>query len=103
MTSLAPTIQAFFTDGLMRQRHASPHTVAAYRDTFCLLFSYLADATGKTPARLDWTDIDAVTVGEFLITSKPSGATACGPATRAAAPSTPSLTSRPSATLSTPT
>jgi integrase/recombinase XerD len=31
MTTLAPTLQAFFTDRLARQRQASPHTVAAYR------------------------------------------------------------------------
>ena len=66
MTSIAPTVQAFFTDRLIRQRHASPHTVAAYRDAFRLLFSYVADATGKTPARLDWADIDAVRIGAFL-------------------------------------
>ena len=33
MTALAPTLQAFFTDRLIRQRQASPHTIAAYRDT----------------------------------------------------------------------
>ena len=66
MTSLAPTLQAFFTDRLMRQRHASPHTVAAYRDSFRLLFAYVADTTGKAPANLDWTDLDATTVGGFL-------------------------------------
>ncbi len=66
MTSIAPTVQAFFNDRLLRQRHASPHTVAAYRDAFRLLFSYVADATGKTPARLDWADIDAVRIGAFL-------------------------------------
>ncbi len=31
MTSLAPTLQAYMTDRLIRQRQASPHTVAAYR------------------------------------------------------------------------
>jgi len=30
VTALAPTLQAFFTDRLMTQRQASPHTVAAY-------------------------------------------------------------------------
>jgi len=30
MSALAPTLQAFFTDRLLRQRHASPHTIAAY-------------------------------------------------------------------------
>ena len=66
MTSLAPTVQAFFSDRLIRQRHASPHTVAAYRDAFRLLFSYVADVTGKSPSGLDWADIDAVSIGAFL-------------------------------------
>lgn len=66
MTSLAPTLQSFFTDRLMRQRNASPNTVAAYRDAFRLLFAYLAETTGKAPSRLDFTDVDAVAVGGFL-------------------------------------
>lgn len=33
MSALAPTMQAFFTERLQGQRHASPHTIAAYRDT----------------------------------------------------------------------
>lgn len=66
MTTLAPTLEAFFTERLMRQRHASPNTVAAYRDTFRLLLGYIADTTGKRPARLDFTDVDAATVGGFL-------------------------------------
>ena len=37
MTALAPTLEAFFTERLIRQRQASPHTIAAYRDTFRLL------------------------------------------------------------------
>ncbi len=66
MTALAPTLQAFFTDRLMSQLHASPHTIASYRDSFRLFFSYIFDATGKPPAGLDWTDVDAVTIGAFL-------------------------------------
>ncbi len=66
MTLLAPTLQAFFTDRLTRQRHASPHTIGAYRDTFRLLLCYISDADGKAPAKLDFSDLDAVTVGEFL-------------------------------------
>ena len=31
MSALAPTLQAFFTQRLTSQRHASPNTVAAYR------------------------------------------------------------------------
>jgi hypothetical protein len=36
MTAIAATVQAFFTDRLIRQRRASPHTIAAYRDTLRL-------------------------------------------------------------------
>ena len=34
MTALAPILEAFFTDRLMTQRGASPHTIASYRDTY---------------------------------------------------------------------
>ena len=37
MTLLAPLLQAFFAERLARQRDASPHTIAAYRDSFRLL------------------------------------------------------------------
>jgi len=66
MSSLAPTLEGFFTYRLMRQRRASPNTVAAYRDTFRLLLGYLRIATGKTPRRLDFQDVDAPTVACFL-------------------------------------
>ncbi len=36
MVFRAPTLQAFFTDRLIRQRQASPETVAAYRDALRL-------------------------------------------------------------------
>jgi len=31
MSMLAPSLEAFFTQRLAGQRHASPHTIAAYR------------------------------------------------------------------------
>ena len=37
MSALAPLLQAFFTERLARQRDASPHTIASYRDSFRLL------------------------------------------------------------------
>ena len=40
MTALATTLQAFFTDRLIRQRQVSPHTLAAYRDTLRLLLVF---------------------------------------------------------------
>lgn len=66
MTTLAPTLQAFFTDRLARQRHASPATVAAYRDTFRLLLGFLQDQTGTAPNRLRIEDLDAPTILAFL-------------------------------------
>ena len=39
MSSLAPILEGYFTDRLT-QRNASPHTVASYRDAFCLLLRF---------------------------------------------------------------
>ena len=66
MSSLAPTLQAFFLDRLGQQRAASPHTVAAYRDTFRLLLSYSHVRTGKAPSELSFEDLDAELVAAFL-------------------------------------
>ena len=66
MTALAPILEAFFTDQLMTQRGASPHTIASYRDTFSLLLCYLRRQTGKLPAQLDLGDLDAAVIGSFL-------------------------------------
>lgn len=66
MTALAPTLQAFFTDRLVRERHASPATVAAYRDTWRMLLDFAATRTRKSPARIDLDDIDAPMVSAFL-------------------------------------
>jgi len=65
-TSLAPTLQAFFTERLITQRHASPHTVAAYRDTFRLLLGFAEDHLGKAPSKLCVNNLDADVIGAFL-------------------------------------
>jgi site-specific recombinase XerD len=66
MTLLAPTLQAFFTDRLIAQRHASPHTVAAYRDTMRLLLAFAEQRLGRPPSRLTLDDLDAALIGSFL-------------------------------------
>ena len=66
MNTLAPTLQTFFTDRLVRQRQVSDHTVAAYRDAIRLLLVFTADRTGKPPSRLDLADLDAPLIGAFL-------------------------------------
>jgi hypothetical protein len=56
MTALAPILEAFFTDRLMTQRGASPHTIAPYRDTFTLLLGHIYQQAGKLLAELDLAD-----------------------------------------------
>lgn len=66
MTALAPTLQAFFTDRLIRQRHSSDHTIAAYRDTWRLLLGYAAATLGSAPSQLDLANLDAPLIAGFL-------------------------------------
>jgi len=66
MSLLAPTLQAFFTDRLAKQRHASPATILAYRDTFRLLLAFLQQQTGKAPSDLGFEDLDAPVILAFL-------------------------------------
>jgi integrase/recombinase XerD len=66
MSALAPTVQAFFTQRLLRERNASPHTIAAYRDTIKLLLRFAATRCGREPSMLDIADLDPDTVAAFL-------------------------------------
>lgn len=66
MTDLAPLLQGFFTDRLTRQRQASGHTIAAYRDGFKLLLGFVEQRTGRHPAQLSLADLDATTIAAFL-------------------------------------
>ena len=66
MTKLPALLQAFFTDRLLRQRQASGHTVAAYRDTFRLLLDFASKTLRQAPSDLSIEDLDASFVGKFL-------------------------------------
>jgi site-specific recombinase XerD len=66
VTALAPTLESFFTERLVRQRRASPHTIAAYRDTFRMLLGFAHEHTGTPPAKLQLEALDAPLVGAFL-------------------------------------
>jgi site-specific recombinase XerD len=66
MTPLAPTLQAFFTQRLIDQRHASPNTIASYRDSFRLLLTFAEARTGRPPSRLALEDLDARLIAAFL-------------------------------------
>ena len=50
-------LQTFFTDRLLQQKQVSPHTIASYRDTFCLLLRYAQQRLHKTPAKLTLAEL----------------------------------------------
>jgi site-specific recombinase XerC len=66
MTALAATLQAFFTDRLIRQRQASSHTLTSYRDTMRLLVRFPIKRLGVEPAKLEISDLDASLISAFL-------------------------------------
>lgn len=66
MTALAPTLEAFFTSRLINEKAVSPHTIAAYRDTFRLLLGFAHKRTGKQPSKLEIEDLDAPLITAFL-------------------------------------
>jgi integrase/recombinase XerD len=62
-----PTLlQTFFTDRLLRQKRASPHTIASYRDTFSLLLRFTQRRLGKAPSAVTLDDLDEPVVSAFL-------------------------------------
>jgi len=59
-------LEAFFTDRLMRQRQASAHTIASYRDAFRLLLVFADRHINKAPSCLALEDLDSPFIGAFL-------------------------------------
>jgi integrase/recombinase XerD len=66
MTAIATSLQAFFTQRLIGQRRASPHTIAAYRDTLRMLLVFTSSRVSKSVSTLDIGDLDAAVVAAFL-------------------------------------
>jgi site-specific recombinase XerC len=80
MTTLAPALQAFFTERLISQRDASPNTIAGYRQTFRMLLPFASARLGKAPSQLSINDLDAPMVSAFL--AHLENDRGCSPATR---------------------
>ena len=59
--SFAPLLERFFTQRLMQQRQASPHTISSYRDTFRMLLMFAQQQLHTPPARLALQAIDEST------------------------------------------
>jgi len=65
-TIFAVLLENFFTDRLMQQRKASPHTIASYRDTFRLLLQYAQSHLNKAPSDLAMEDLNTPFIASFL-------------------------------------
>lgn len=65
-TGFAPLLERFFTQRLMQQRQASPHTISSYRDTFRLLLRFAHSQLHQPPSQLRLRDIDAPLILAFL-------------------------------------
>ncbi len=64
--NLPKHLQWFFTDRLLEQQGASPHTIASYRDTFRLLLRFACKYHHRQASDLNVQDLDAKLVGSFL-------------------------------------
>ena len=64
--SFPALLQRFFTDRLLGQLGASPHTIACYRDAFRLLLRYAAERIRREPSNLRMEDLDAAFLAKFL-------------------------------------
>ena len=64
--NISSLLQEFFTEYLINQRQASQHTIASYRDTFCLLFRYAKQRYKKLPGALVLNELDSSFISEFL-------------------------------------
>ena len=66
MTALAPHIEAFLREYLMRHRGASPHTCDSYAYSFRALFTFAAQRLKTVPSALTLEQLDAALIGAFL-------------------------------------
>lgn len=65
-SNFAPLCQSFFAKRLIAQRQASPHTVAAYAQTFRLLVKHAQKRLGTPPSSLTLAQLDAPFLASFL-------------------------------------
>ena len=65
-SNVATLVERYFTERLMRQRNVSPNTIASYRDTFRLLFTFAQAQLRKPPSTLTLDDLDAPLISAFL-------------------------------------
>jgi site-specific recombinase XerD len=62
----AALVQAFFVEYLLNQKHASPRTLATYRDAFRLLLRFVHETHGVEPSTITVENLDAPIILAFL-------------------------------------
>ena len=65
-STFSELLQAYFTQRLINECNASPHTIANYRDTFRLLIAFAHRTLKKPPTALTMQHLDAAFVCRFL-------------------------------------
>ena len=66
MTALAPHMEAFLREHLVRHRGASPHTCDSYAYSFQCLFEYASKKLKVAPSALMLEQLDAALICMFL-------------------------------------
>jgi hypothetical protein len=92
---LGQALQRYFCQYLINQRHLSPRTVAAYRDTFRLLLAFIEQCRDVAPLRLkpwNWNGC-SVAVAFAKLARSLSCSSSCMASLRKSTPSSLSVTS----------
>src|ERR1700684_371552 len=63
---VAPLVQAYFMDGLINERNASPQTIESYSYTFYLLMNYSKKTLKKDFSKITLTEFSATFIRNFL-------------------------------------
>ena len=66
MTPLAPHMEAFFREHLVRHRGVSPHTCDSYACSFQSLFEFASQKLRVAPSALMLEQLDASLISSFL-------------------------------------
>ena len=75
MTSLAPHMEAFFRDHLVRHRGVSPHTCDSYAYSFQSLFEFASQKLRVAPSALMLEQLDASLTAHSSYIWRPHAAT----------------------------
>jgi site-specific recombinase XerD len=63
---VAPLLQAYFTEGLINERNASPQTIESYSYTFYLLMAYSRKMLKKVLSEITLAELNATFIRNFL-------------------------------------